>query len=437
MTPSIRITISDRRTEDIFNLPADEVGQPGLLASNRFPSYLWLFTLLLLLGGCSSGTNSKVTSPNTTTPRITINTFDGYIDSEFAVADGFDFPVGDPDGKGAYTDAATGQHHSGWYIATHFAEEYSMGIHTGEDWNGAGGGNTDMGQPVYAVAHGRVSFAQNCGRLWGNVVIIDHVFYDNHNKRLVRSLYAHLHEIKVREGDEVRRRQLIATIGQDPDKLFNAHLHLEFRWDDSLPPTYWPSSDGKDQRWVKQHYAAPTEFIKSRRTLPVPSLEPALLLVDQSNYKMRLYQKGKLQGEYDVSFGQSKASKRVEGDNGTPKGMYFVIEKHRGEIAGTYGRYYGGYWIKINYPNRFDAARGRLEGIITPQQEAKISASWERRAPTLENTKLGGGIGFHGWIREWSNDGPRHLSWGCVVLHLYDIDRLFDQIPRGTMVIIF
>jgi lipoprotein-anchoring transpeptidase ErfK/SrfK len=50
---------------------------------------------------------------------------------------------------------------------------------------------------------------------------------------------------------------------------------------------------------------------------------------------------------------------------------------------------------------------------------------------------LGGGIGFHGWIREWKNDGPRHLSWGCVVMHLSDVGKLFEQVPEGTMVVIF
>jgi len=32
--------------------------------------------------------------------------------------------------------------------------------------------------------------------------------------------------------------------------------------------------------------------------------------------------------------------------------------------------------------------------------------------------------------------GPRHLSWGCVVMHLYDIQKLYDQIPEGTMLVI-
>jgi lipoprotein-anchoring transpeptidase ErfK/SrfK len=34
------------------------------------------------------------------------------------------------------------------------------------------------------------------------------------------------------------------------------------------------------------------------------------------------------------------------------------------------------------------------------------------------------------------NSGSRHLSWGCVVMHLDDIQKLYDQIPEGTMVVI-
>ena len=62
---------------------------------------------------------------------------------------------------------------------------------------------------------------------------------------------------------------------------------------------------------------------------------------------------------------------------------------------------------------------------------------WDARAPTPETTRLGGGIGFHGWAREWPNDGPRHLSWGCVVLHLSDISNFYDRLPEGAMVVIF
>jgi murein DD-endopeptidase MepM/ murein hydrolase activator NlpD len=397
-----------------------------------------LATLALLFQSCAPSTprDALVNSSADANSTRTVNVFDDFLRADFAPADGFDFPFGDGEGGGAYTDLASGKRHEGWYVATHFAESYSPGIHTGEDWNGAGGGDTDLGQPVYAVANGRVVFAANCGRLWGNVVVIEHVFYENHERRYIRSLYAHLNEIKTRAGQAVRRRQLIATVGQDPEKLFNAHLHLELRLDETLPPTYWPSSDGKDATWVREHYAEPSAFIRSHRKLHVPQDESALVLVSQQTYKMRLYVGGRVAGEYNVSFGQGEGEKRVAGDNKTPKGMYFVIGKRRGEFPGEYGAYFGGHWIKINYPNRFDAARGRADGLITPAQESKIAAAWGQRAPTIETTRLGGGIGFHGWAREWPNDGARHLSWGCVVLHLSDIKKFYDQLPEGAMVVI-
>ena len=359
------------------------------------------------------------------------------MNSDVPPADGFDFPIGDVNAEGSYTDLATGVLHNGWYVATQFNEQYSLGIHTGEDWNGSGGGATDLGQNVHAVANGRVVFAEHCGRLWGNVIILEHHYYENQGRRKVLSLYAHLLEIRVRAGDKIKRRQAIGTIGQDPEKLFSPHLHLELRWDDTLSPTYWPSSNGKDQQWVKEHYAAPSAFINSHRSLLVPQNEASLVLVDQSSYRTRLYKQGQLLHEYDVAFGQGKGQKFIEGDNKTPKGMYFVVEKYRGKFDQPYGEYYGGHWIKINYPNRYDAERGRSQQMISDQQAESIATSWQIRELTAQNTKLGGGIGFHGWNKEWQNDGPRHLSWGCVVMHLSDIERFYDQVPKGTMVVIF
>jgi murein DD-endopeptidase MepM/ murein hydrolase activator NlpD len=407
--------------------------------SFRLTSILQIFLFLSLTLSCTSATKSPSTPspPTDSQTRVKTNVFDDYLKADPAPADGFDFPFGRGDGGGFYEDKATGKRHDGWYVATHFGETYSLGIHPGEDWNGSGGGNTDLGQDVLAIANGRTVFAADCGKLWGNVIVLEHTFYENQEKKKIRSLYAHLQKIKVRAGETVGRRQTIGTIGQDPEKLFNAHLHLELRWDESLEPTYWPTSNKKDVSWVKQHYTEPTSFIKSHRKTFVPQAEPILILVSQTSYKTRLYQKNTLLKEYDVSFGQASGPKQIEGDNKTPVGMYFVIDKHQGTFDGPYGEYYGGYWIKINYPNKFDAARGRSQELISASQAASITNSWEVRAPTLQNTSLGSGIGFHGWIREWKNDGPRHLSWGCVVMHLNDIGTAFDRIPKGAMVVIF
>ena len=49
----------------------------------------------------------------------------------------------------------------------------------------------------------------------------------------------------------------------------------------------------------------------------------------------------------------------------------------------------------------------------------------------------GGGINFNGWARGRPNEGPRHLFWGCVILHLSDISNFYDQLLTGAMVVIF
>jgi hypothetical protein len=128
------------------------------------------------------------------------------------MADGFDFPVGKPDADGYYKSRGFRPHG-----------------HLGEDWNGKGGGNTDLGLPVYNIGHGIVTFARDARMGWGNVVIVRHVFVDTDGKtKAVDSLYGHLHEVKVREGQTVRRGDQLGTIGNNRG-MYWAHLHFEIR----------------------------------------------------------------------------------------------------------------------------------------------------------------------------------------------------------------
>src|SRR5262245_5895639 len=124
------------------------------------------------------------------------SSFDHWLHNPYPVADSFSFPVGDGEGGGVYTDNA-GQRHTGWYVATRMGDAYSLGVHTGEDWNGRGGGDTDYGQPVLAIATGKVVVARRFENPWGMVVMIEHIVIDGHEKRRVRSQYAHLSRIDV------------------------------------------------------------------------------------------------------------------------------------------------------------------------------------------------------------------------------------------------
>jgi murein DD-endopeptidase MepM/ murein hydrolase activator NlpD len=123
-------------------------------------------------------------------------------------ADGFDFPVGAPDGRGF-----------------HDAQPFGENQHLGGDWNGDLGGNSDLGAPVTSIAGGVVTFAADLGGGWGNVVRIAHRVDDH---QVVESLYAHLERIDVGVGERVQRGQRIGTVGTAWGR-YSAHLHLELR----------------------------------------------------------------------------------------------------------------------------------------------------------------------------------------------------------------
>ena len=158
------------------------------------------------------------------------------------VADGFDLPVGKPDGEGYYT--SRGFH----------------AYHPGEDWNGLKGGNSDLGAPVYAIGHGYVTFARDARMGWGNVVLIRHIFLENGQLQMVDSMYAHLDKILVREGQQVTRGLQVGTIGTNHG-MYVAHLHFEIRKNLNI---------GINRSAFKRDlttYYHPGEFIAARRKL--------------------------------------------------------------------------------------------------------------------------------------------------------------------------
>ncbi|MCC6370561.1 MAG: peptidoglycan DD-metalloendopeptidase family protein, partial [Bacteroidia bacterium] len=252
------------------------------------------------------------------------------------LCEGFDYPFGNGNGGGNYTSPNDHKTHKGWYIATKTGEKYSLGIHTGEDWNGMGGGNSDFGQPVYATARGRVIEAKDFGAPWGNVVYIQHQVIENTKVITIYSLYAHLNELKTKKGAQVNKRDIIGTIGTGHNS-FPAHLHFEIRKANmqDFEVTYWPSSNNQDVKWVMEHYYVPSEFINNHRKIRLPAKEDTCLLVEKSRYKLSVYTKGHLYKEFDIALSQNPVGhKQVEGDNRMPEGAYYITEKNRGPFYG-------------------------------------------------------------------------------------------------------
>ena len=160
---------------------------------------------------------------------------------DLPLADGFDLPVG-KNGKNYYK--ARGVRPNG---------------HLGEDWNGTGGGDTDLGDPIYSAADGIVTFAQDYRLGWGNVVIIRSAYLENGDTKYVDSLYGHLLDFTVRVGQRIERGQQIARMGSNRG-MYPAHLHFEMR--KNINVGMYRSSFPRD--WSV--YWSPTEFVASHRT---------------------------------------------------------------------------------------------------------------------------------------------------------------------------
>jgi len=383
---------------------------------------------LLVLGSCAEAQQQGSPSPAGKKSNI----------FEISFCDGFDYPFGDGNGSGTYSDKS-GKSHSGWYIATRTAEIYSLGIHTGEDWNGNGGGNSDEGQPVFAAASGEVVESRDFGSPWGNVVMIRHLVLENLTVDTVYSSYAHLGKRLVQTGDQVVRRQEIGNIGTGGG-AYPAHLHLEIRKQNmrNLPADYWPSADGKDQEWIKTHYFEPSDYIQKHRKCLVPSKEKQLLIAHKSDYRIKLYAEGKLVKEYRIALGQSPdGHKLMQGDNKTPEGQYRIIEKSVGPFGGAYGSFLGSRWMRLNYPNTWDAENGLRKKMISRSQFEQIEkANLGGREP-LKTTKLGGGIGIHGWSGNWPGTDRQDLTWGCISMEKDELEALYSTIDKGCTVLIY
>lgn len=127
--------------------------------------------------------------------------------------DGFQWPCGAANGAMTYDAQAFGVYN-----------EYRSGHHTGMDINGIGGEDTDVGMPVRAAGRGLVVYSGVPGERWGNVVVLAHRLPGT--TRIVQTLYAHLNERKVSQGQNVSRGQEIGTIGTAGGHYLG-HLHFE------------------------------------------------------------------------------------------------------------------------------------------------------------------------------------------------------------------
>jgi hypothetical protein len=190
-----------------------------------------------------------------------------------------------------------------------YGVDWSRMLHTGEDWyrNDYLSANT-AGSPVYSVADGVVE-RHNPGISYpGNVVIIRHRLPDGRN---IYSMYGHIANVRVVQGQIVSRGQQIATVlnqgytGRTPNRhpSWDSHLHFEMRWFLDGTNIYVPSTNAygynfpsctyaypgrgytyiinpNDYPYPGQGYVDASDFIAARTQEPPPGCKPDELVIN-------------------------------------------------------------------------------------------------------------------------------------------------------------
>ena len=103
---------------------------------------------------------------------------------------------------------------------------FNGGSNKGIDFGGSAGDN------VKAAGAGKVVYVGNGLRGYGNVVMVQH------NQSLL-TVYAHNDQIKVREGEQVKTGQQLATMGSSGTDRVKLHFEVRQNGKAVNPNMFW------------------------------------------------------------------------------------------------------------------------------------------------------------------------------------------------------
>jgi murein L,D-transpeptidase YafK len=174
------------------------------------------------------------------------------------------------------------------------------------------------------------------------------------------------------------------------------------------------SGKGK-KKPVKKKKAAATKVV-AKPVVADTSENPYYIIVDKSDYELKVYDDEGWYATYPVVFGSKDLTDKYrEGDKRTPDGSFKVVLK---KIHKKWGPE-----LLLDYPN-----------------EESVRRFNERRQKGLvpKNAKIGNGIAIHATRpqEEWTVDNFYNWTDGCVSVKYTEMKDLFSYIPVGTPVTI-
>jgi murein L,D-transpeptidase YafK len=150
--------------------------------------------------------------------------------------------------------------------------------------------------------------------------------------------------------------------------------------------------------------------------ISTPKNNPYYIIIDKSDYELKVYDEEGWYATYPVVFGSSDLNdKYMEGDKRTPEGKFIVLLK---KIHPKWGPE-----LLLNFPNN---------------ESIKKFNERQQRGLIPRNAKIGNGIAIHATRpqEEWTVDYYQNWTDGCVSLKYSEAKDLYSYIPAGTPVTI-
>ena len=143
---------------------------------------------------------------------------------------------------------------------------------------------------------------------------------------------------------------------------------------------------------------------------------PYYIIVDKSDYELKVYDDEGWYATYPIVFGSKDLSDKMrEGDKKTPDGKFKIIQK---KIHPKWS-----YELLLDYPNEISVQRFKER---------------KQRGLLPKNAKIGSGIAIHATRpeEEWTVDNFYNWTDGCVSVKYSEMKDLYSFIPVGTPVTI-
>jgi murein L,D-transpeptidase YafK len=150
--------------------------------------------------------------------------------------------------------------------------------------------------------------------------------------------------------------------------------------------------------------------------LSTPPSSPYKVVIDKSDFEMRIYDEDGWMASYPVVFGNKNlGDKKMEGDRETPEGTFHITSKRMHKEWGCF--------LLLDYPNK------------------ESQQKFQKRKSTgmiPSSARIGGGIGIHGTRPNEEYAVDKYMNWtnGCISLKYSDVFEIYDMLPIGTEVVI-